>query len=58
MRRSYPLGNFVFQDGAQDLQPSLPGQLLDPSLHLSAHTSAIGNGTRTSNSCLPTISSL
>src|SRR6516225_7910170 len=33
MRRSYPLGNFVFQDGAQDLQPSLPGQLLDPSLH-------------------------
>jgi hypothetical protein len=50
MRRSYSARLFVFQDGAQDLQSGLPGQLFYLRLHL-GHTSAIGNGTRTGNSC-------
>jgi len=53
MRGPYPMRYFVFQDGAQDLQPGLPGQLFHLRLHLRPH-SAIGNGTRTSNSCPPT----
>ena len=37
MRRSYPAGDFVFQNGAQDLQPGLPGQLFHLRLHLRPH---------------------
>src|SRR5713226_6114629 len=37
MRRSYPVSYFVFQDGAQNLQPGLPGQLLYLRLHLCPH---------------------
>ena len=43
MRRSYPAGDFVFQDGAQDLQPGLPGQLFHLRLQLGPH---LGHGQR------------
>jgi hypothetical protein len=33
MRRSQRTRDFVFQDGAQDLQPRLPGQLFHLRLH-------------------------
>ena len=37
MRRSYSARDFVFQDGAQDLQSGLPGQLFYLRLHLGPH---------------------
>jgi hypothetical protein len=37
MRRSYPAADFVFQNGPQDLQPGLPGQLFHLRLHLGPH---------------------
>ncbi len=37
MRRSYPASDFIFQDGSQNLQPGLPGQLLYLRLHLRPH---------------------
>ena len=37
MRWSYPTGDFVFQDGAEDLQPCLTGQLFHLRLHLGPH---------------------
>jgi hypothetical protein len=37
MRRSHPERDFVFQDGAQDLQPGLPSQLFYLRLHLCPH---------------------
>src|SRR5580700_6070205 len=43
MRRSYPMRDFVFQNGAQDLQPGLAGQLFHLRLHLGPH---LGYGQR------------
>jgi hypothetical protein len=37
MRRPYSARYFVFQNGAQDLQPGLPGQLFHLRLHLCPH---------------------
>jgi hypothetical protein len=37
MRRPYPASYFVFQNSSQDLQPGLPGQLFQLSLHLRPH---------------------
>src|SRR6266567_583783 len=37
MRRSHPVSYFVFQNGSQDLQSSLPGQLFHLRLHLGPH---------------------
>jgi hypothetical protein len=37
VRRSHPVRYFVFQDGSQDLQPGLPGQLFYLCLHLGPH---------------------
>jgi len=37
MRRPYPVRDFVFQNGAQDLQPGLPGQFFYLRLHLGPH---------------------
>ncbi len=37
MRRPHTTSNFVFQDGPQDLQPGLPGQLFHLHLHLCPH---------------------
>jgi hypothetical protein len=34
---SYPVRDFVFQDGSQNLQPGLPGQLFYLRLHLRPH---------------------
>src|SRR5215831_10086427 len=37
MRWPHPAADFVFQNGPQDLQPGLPGQLLHLRLHLRPH---------------------
>ena len=37
MRRPHPTRDFVFQDGAQDLQAGLPGQLFYLRLQLGPH---------------------
>jgi hypothetical protein len=37
MRRPRPVGDFVLQNGPQDLQPGLPGEFFYPSLHLRPH---------------------
>jgi hypothetical protein len=37
MRRSHPARHFVFQDGAQNLQPGLPRQLFHLRLQFAPH---------------------
>ena len=37
MRRSHPVSYFVFQNGSQNLQTGLPGQLFHLRLHLGPH---------------------